>query len=135
MKLYERFGDRGFHTTVFTTFGVDFDAYESIALSRLRGSGCHNNILVADQRMLTHALSGASAAPKFAGRLYSVSGASASGVFHSKIILQLGRRQGRLIIGSANATASGLAGNLELVGVIECDHEENNAQARKRLSQ
>lgn len=128
MKLYERFGDRGFHTTIFTTFGVDFDAYESIALARLRGSGCHNNILLADQRMLTHALSGASATPQTAGRLYSVSGASASGVFHTKIILQLGRRQGRLIIGSANATASGLAGNLELAGVIECDQEESSAQ-------
>ena len=52
MILYERFGDRGFHTTVFTTFGVDFDAYENIALARLRGSGCHNNLLLADQRML-----------------------------------------------------------------------------------
>lgn len=129
MILYERFGDRGFHTTVFTTFGIDFDAYENIALARLRGSGCHNNILLADQRMLTHALSGASAMPQTAGRLYSVAGASATGVFHTKIILQLGRRQGRLIIGSANATASGLAGNLELAGVIECDQEESSAQS------
>ena len=129
MKLYERLGDRGFHTTVFTTFGIDFDAYENIALARLRGSGCHNNIVLADERMLTHALSGASAAPKMAGRLYSVSGVRASGVFHTKIILQLGRRQGRLIISSANATASGLAGNLELAGVIECDQEESSAQS------
>lgn len=128
MKLYERFGDHGFHTTIFTTFGVDFDAYESIVLSRLRGSGSHNNILVADQGMLTHALSGSSAAPQCAGRLYSVSGATAQGVFHTKIILQIGRQKGRLIIGSANATASGLAGNLELTGIIECDQEPSSSQ-------
>ena len=128
MKLYERFGDRGFHTSVIATFGVDFDAFETIALSRLRGSGCHNNMLVADARMLTHALSESSALPQYAGRLYSLSGATASGVFHPKLILQLGRRQGRLIIGSANATASGLAGNLELAAVVECDQEISAAQ-------
>lgn len=128
MKLYEKFADRGFHTTIITTFGVDFDAYENIALSRLRGSGSHNNILVVDQRMLAQALSSSSAVPQFAGRLYSVLGVAAKGVFHTKIILQLGRRQGRLIIGSANATASGLAGNLELLGTIECKEEPSYAQ-------
>lgn len=128
MKLYELFGDRGFHTTIFTTFGVDFDAYENIALARLRGSGCHNNILVADERMLTHALSGASAAPQSAGKLYSVSGTRAQGVFHSKIILQIGRRKGRLVVGSANVTASGFAGNLELAGCVACDQTPSPEQ-------
>lgn len=129
MKLYERFGDKGFHTSILTTFGIDFDAYENIALSRLRGAGCHNNLVIADQRMLTHALSGSSELPSQAGRLYSVSGATAQGVFHTKILLQIGRRGGRLIIGSANATASGLAGNLELAGVIECDQAPSSAQS------
>ena len=128
MKLYEKFADRGFHTTIITTFGVDFDAYENIALSRLRGSGSRNNILVVDQRMLAYALSNSSTAPQFAGRLYSVLGVAVKGVFHTKIILQLGRRQGRLIIGSANATAPGLAGNLELLGAIECKEEPSPAQ-------
>jgi hypothetical protein len=128
MKLYERLGDKGFHTCVVTTFGVEFDAYETIALSRLRGSGCHNNLLVVDRGMLSHALSGASSLPRFAGRHYHVSAASASGVFHPKIILQLGRKQGRVIIASANATASGLAGNLEIAGIIECDQNESPEQ-------
>ena len=91
MKLYEKFGDKGFHTSIVTTFGIDFDAYEAIALSRLRGASCRNNLLVADQRMLSHALGGASLPPQFAGRFYSVSGATAKGVFHPKIVLQLGR--------------------------------------------
>ncbi|HAA70687.1 MAG TPA: hypothetical protein DCE55_16235 [Planctomycetaceae bacterium] len=128
MKLYERLGDKGFHTSIVTSFGIDFDAYESIAVSRLRASGSHNNILVVDQGMLTHALSGASSAPRYAGRQYLVSGASAAGVFHPKLTLQLGRKQGRVIISSANATASGLAGNLELAGIIECDQEESPEQ-------
>jgi hypothetical protein len=37
MKLYERFGERGYHTSIITSFGVDFDAYENVVLPRLRG--------------------------------------------------------------------------------------------------
>ena len=125
MKLYERFGDKGFHTTLMTSFGIDFDAYENIVLSRLRGSGCHNNILIGDRAMLTYALEGASAPPRAAGRLYSVTGARARGVFHPKIVLQLGRKRGRLMVSSANITAPGLAGNLEIGAAIECTQEES----------
>ena len=60
MRIYERFADKNFHTSVTTTFGIDFDAYESIALPRLRGAGCRNNLVIADGRMLSHALDGAS---------------------------------------------------------------------------
>jgi len=128
MRLYERFADKGFHTSVTTTFGIDFDAYESIALSRLRGAGCRNNLVIADSRMLTHALSGASDLPQRAGTHYTVSGANAAGVFHPKLFLQFGRRSGRMIIGSANLTPSGLAGNLELVGTIACDEADTGEQ-------
>jgi hypothetical protein len=130
MKLYERFGDTGFHTTLMTSFGVDFDAYENVVLSRLRGSGCHNNMLISDRAMLTYALEGASAAPRAAGRLYSVTGARAQAVFHPKIVLQLGRKRGRLIVISANMTAPGLAGNLEIGAAVECTAEES---AERRL--
>lgn len=125
MKLYERFADKGFHTSISTTFGIDFDAYESIVLPRLRGAGCRNNIVMADSRMLTHALAGASVLPKHAGKLYTVNGASAKGVFHPKLFLQFGRRGGRVVVSSANLTASGLAGNLELLGLIECGEDES----------
>ena len=128
MRLYERFADKGYHTSVATTFGIDFDAYESIMLPRLRGAGCRNNMVVTDSRMLNHALGGASDLPQRAGTRYTVSGASATGVFHPKIFLQLGRRGGRLIVGSANLTPSGLAGNLELVSTMSCDETNTGEQ-------
>ena len=121
MRLYERFADKEFHSSIATTFGIDFDAYENIVLPRLRGAGCRNNIVFADSRMLTHALCGASALPRHAGRLYNVSGVERGGVFHPKLFLQAGRRRGRLIVSSANMTTPGLAGNLELAGTIACD--------------
>lgn len=128
MKLYDCFAEKNYHTSVATTFGIDFDAYESIALPRLRGAGCCNNMVIADSRMLTQALSGASALPRHAGRLYAVDGVSARGVFHPKVFLQLGRRGGRLLVGSANLTSSGLAGNLELVGTVTCDENDTGEQ-------
>lgn len=128
MRLYDRFADKEFHTSIATSFGIDFDAYESIVLPRLRGAGCRNNIVIADGRMLTHALAGASALPRSAGRLYTVNGASADGVFHPKVFLQAGRRRGRLIVSSANLTAPGLAGNLELAGMIACGHTASGEQ-------
>lgn len=128
MRLYERFADKNFHTSVATTFGIDFDSYESIALSRLRGAGCRNNLVIADGRMLSHALGGASELPQRAGTHYSVSGASAAGVFHPKLFLQFGRKGGRLIIGSANLTPSGLAGNLEIIGMLSCDEDSSGEQ-------
>lgn len=63
MRLYERFADKGYHSSIATTFGIDFDAYENIVLPRIRGAGCRNNMVLADARMLTHALGGASPLP------------------------------------------------------------------------
>jgi hypothetical protein len=34
MKLYEYYGKSGFHTSIVTTFGIDFDAYENVIFSR-----------------------------------------------------------------------------------------------------
>jgi len=128
MKLYERFGDRGFHTSIITSFCVDFEAYEDIALPRLRGAGCHNNLLLVDDKMLREALDGGLALPRVAGRWYSASGVTAKGVFHPKIVLQIGRGAGRIIVSSANMTSSGLAGNLELAGSLECTDDGSPQQ-------
>ena len=104
MNLYESFGDKGYHTSIATTFSIDFDAYETIALPRLKGSGCNNNLLIADQQMLGQALSSTSTLPKHAGNLYTVTAMHAKGVFHPKLFVQLGRKKGRIFVSSANMT-------------------------------
>jgi hypothetical protein len=126
MKLYDRFGARGFHSSFITTFGIDFDTYENVCLNRLRGAGCTNNFILPDSRMLSYALDGASVLPRYAGRLYVASGMpTRGGVFHCKLFLRLGRRSGELLVGSANMTAPGLAGNRELIGMVECGPEDS----------
>jgi hypothetical protein len=102
MKLYETFGKQGFHTTVATSFGIDFGAYENVMLARLRGAGCFNNLVAADSAMLTLALEGGSELPRHAGRSYTVTPVGGSDLFHPKLVLQLGRSAGRLIVSSAN---------------------------------
>ncbi|SIR51430.1 hypothetical protein [Pseudacidovorax sp. RU35E] len=118
MKLFNYFAAGGFHSSIISTFGIDFDAYEAIALPRLRDAGCNNNVVVADARMLSQALTDEARRPRFAGRRYSVVGAHCAGVFHPKVSLQLGKTSGRLLVSSANMTAAGLAGNLEVAGEV-----------------
>lgn len=123
MKLFNSFSSTGYHTSIITSFGVDFDAYESIVLPRLREAGCNNNILIADERMLGYAMTTSMHVPKFAGRRYSVVAAKSRGVFHPKIVLQLGTSSARILVASANITTAGLAGNLEVVGEVLADEQ------------
>ncbi|MBB4263754.1 hypothetical protein [Bradyrhizobium sp. CIR3A] len=125
MKLYEAFQDTGFHTTIMTTFCVEFDAFESIVLSRLRGAECRNVMLVCDADMVGLALAEGASPPKFAGANYLLAKARVDGVFHPKVIVQIGKKRGRLIVASANSTASGLAGNLELSAAVECGVQDS----------
>lgn len=126
MKLAERLGkrraaSRGFHTAVVTTFAIDFAGFEQVFLPQLAAAGGANILLVCDERMSAIALSDGSLLPQQLGRDYALHGPSqASGVFHPKVVVQLGRDGGRVFIGSANATAAGAGGNLEIVTEVAC---------------
>ncbi|TIN77497.1 hypothetical protein [Mesorhizobium sp.] len=117
-------GSRPFHTVISTTFSIEFAAYEQIMLPQLMTSGATNLLVVADERMASMSLSDGSQLPVQLGRDYELfSPPVTAGVFHPKIVLQLGRRTGRLFVGSANITAAGLAGNAEAVIELECQDE------------
>lgn len=128
MKLYERFADQGFHTSIMTTFGLDFDAYEEIILPRLWGAKCRNNMVLADAGMLVKQLGNVLSLPRLAGRKYNVISVKSHNCFHPKIFFQVGKNGGRIIIGSANLTAPGVSGNLEVVGEIRCGVEDSAEQ-------
>lgn len=123
MKLFEQFSQRGYHSCLMTTFGIDFAAFENVLLSRLRSVGCNNNLVIADVGMLAHAMASGSELPSHAGRRYTVTGAKAKGVFHPKLILQMGSKTGRLFVSSANLTTPGLGGNKEVIGQVAASSE------------
>lgn len=134
MRYPDRMGRRGtgsrpFHTVISTTFSIEFAAYEQIMLPQLMTSGATNLLVVADERMASMSLSDGSQLPVQLGREYELfSPPVAAGVFHPKIVLQLGRRAGRLFVGSANISAAGLAGNAEAVIELECQDEPGPEQ-------
>lgn len=112
-----------FHSAIASTFGVDFAAWENVALPSLHSSGCRNVMLLADAGMMTQAMNGASVLPQKAGRSYTANSISAPRVFHPKLTLLAGRDTARLVVASANLTSPGLAGNLEIAGVINASPE------------
>jgi len=129
MKLPERLGRRSgqpFHSAIATTFAVEFSAVEEVLLPQLMASGATNLLLIADERMAAMALSDGSTLPTALGRDYALhSPPAVDGIFHPKIILQLGRTAGRAFVSSANATGAGLGGNAETAIEIECTSEES----------
>ena len=133
MKLLERLArrdrDRGFHTTIITSFAVEFAAVEEILLPHVMASGATNVLLIADDRMTAMALSDGFRLPRQLGRDYALFGPAAdAGLFHPKIVLQLGRSGGRAFVSSANATAAGLGGNLEIATEIDCSADPSPQQ-------
>jgi hypothetical protein len=112
-----------------TSFAVEFAAFEEVVLPQLAASAASNIVLIADARMATMALSDGSALPSQLGRDYVLFSPPVSdGVFHPKIILQVGRDAGRCFVSSANATGAGLGGNVEIAIEIECTSEHSAEQ-------
>lgn len=128
MKLPDRLGrrlGRPFHSAIATSFAVEFAAVEQILLPQLMASGASNLLLITDARMASLALSDGSILPTALGRDYALhSPPAADGIFHPKIILQIGRDCARAFVSSANLTAAGLAGNAEVSIEIECKDED-----------
>jgi hypothetical protein len=123
-RLARRAGGHPYHSAVATTFAVEFSALEEVMLPQLMASGATNILVVADERMASMSLSDGSRLPSQLGRDYALTSPPvADGLFHPKIVLQIGRKGGRLFVGSANITAAGLAGNAEAVIEIECSDE------------
>jgi hypothetical protein len=132
VKLPERFArrkGRGFHSVIATSFAVEFEAAEEVMLPQLMASGATNILLIADARMSAISLSDGSSLPKQLGRDYALYGPPiTSGLFHPKIVLQLGRDGGRAFVSSANITAAGLGGNVEIAIEIECSNDPGPEQ-------
>lgn len=124
MKYYDVFSENGYHSAFLTTFTFGCQSFEDIVLQRLRNAGCNNINVLADQTMINQEFS-LFDPPRFAGSHYHIVKCHRQGAFHPKIVLQLGNKKARLLIGSANLTGSGLSGNLELVSQITCSGAED----------
>lgn len=126
MRYDNAFRAAGYHTALLTTFSFDPTVFENVVLVAMRSRGCRNIGVLADRAMVNLTLSEIAPAPR-AGTAYHLAKRSVAGAFHPKFVLQLGQKEGRLMVGSANVTGAGLVGNLETVSTIKVSEEEQNA--------
>lgn len=117
-SLFDDFKEGGYHSSVLSTFSVDPAFYDASLQFRLRGLGCRNNLLIADATMLEQSLEAIPDAFSNAGRKYLIHPVHSTSCFHPKLALRYGKAKARLIVGSANVTSAGWAGNLELVSTL-----------------
>ncbi len=123
MRLDKVFGTGGYHTTLATTYRFDALVFEQVPLVRMRSADCRNIVVLADRDMV-NAATAETGAPTWAGTRYHLAKRKVAGAFHSKILLQLGEKTGRLIVGSANLTGAGIYGNLEAVSTLEATEND-----------
>lgn len=126
MKYFEAFAEPGFHTALMTTYRFDSGIFEDVIRPRLRSNGCRNIAVIADRDQLNAGFS-ETGLPVSAGSRYHLAKRAVTGAFHPKLVLQLGRKSGRLIVGSANLTGAGLYSNLEVLEILKVSQEDRRA--------
>jgi hypothetical protein len=129
IKLFKDLKQAGFHSSVATTYSVDGAFYDGSVQRRLRRFECLNNILIADISMLSRALAATPETFALAGQRYAIVPARVHGCFHPKILLRLGARRARLLVGSANVTAAGWGVNLEIAACFEYRNRDKEGTA------
>jgi hypothetical protein len=130
VKLMEWLRKDGFHSSLSATYSCDLPWYERILQERFRLAGCHNNLLLVDGGTYAEALPSLRRLAPGAGRRYTVLPVQrGAGAFHPKIILQVGERQARALITSANLSTSGFGVNRELATELLCTDVPDDAQA------
>ena len=106
------------HSSFVLTYSVDLVLYDGLIRRRLRQARAVNQMVFCDFRKYQEQLNTVSAARQF-GRSYSVTPILQPAAFHPKLYMVLGRKGGRLLIGSGNATIGGLIRNAETFGLFE----------------
>jgi hypothetical protein len=106
------------HSSIVLTYSFDLVLYDGLIRRRLRQAGVVNQVVFSDFHKYQEQLNGVTSVRYF-GRSYSVTPIPQADVFHPKLYMVLGRKGGRLYIGSGNATIGGMLRNAETFGLFE----------------
>jgi hypothetical protein len=118
---------RKYHSAIITCYSYDFSFFEERILAVLRTANIKNVNVFCDGKFLETTLEHTTGKEFRANKTYSLTPVYSKGVFHPKILMLIGQRQGLLIIGSGNLTGSGICSNDEIWGAfqfssLECEH-------------
>jgi hypothetical protein len=131
---------RRYHSAILTCYAFDFLFFEERLLPQLRSAGVKNMQVIADSDYIGHQLERTTGKEFRINKTYTLTTATAiNGIFHPKILLLTGLRNGLLLIGSGNLTSSGMSGNDEVWAAFQyagpdCIHAQLFKQAWEYLS-
>lgn len=124
LDLIGGYKDR-YHSCIMTCFSFDFSFFEERVLRSMRRAGVQNVNVLVDGNYLAQ-LQEITTGKEFKNKeIYSFYPVYASGVFHPKIMLLTGKRDGLLVIGSGNITSSGVSTNDEIWGAFHLNSIDN----------
>lgn len=111
-----------YHSCLMTTYSIDFGFFEQRLLPALHRLQVGNIHVLVDAHELEQAQQFLTAQARTVRAGYSVQPISPEkGVFHPKILLLLGEKNGLLLIGSGNLTGSGLQSNEEVWSAFQVE--------------
>jgi hypothetical protein len=110
---------------VILTYTLNLNFFEQLVKPRLDRMGCSNVVILVDRHGYDDALANQARSLSDVGTQYVCAPllGSGAGVQHAKLILLVGPRGGRLLIGSGNLTFHGYGRNLELFCDLALDAE------------
>jgi HKD family nuclease len=115
----------GYDIALMTTFNFEISFFERAVLNRLYAKEIKKISVFIDAKELTSALQEVDTlhTGSHIGRKYMVNPVRMNSSFHPKVILLLGEKKARLIVGSANIKTSGYATNNEIFNFIDYNPE------------
>lgn len=114
-------GDRRYHSCVLTTFSFDFCFFEMKVMKRLRSSGVRNVNVLIDGNYYSELMNQITGEEMWITPGYSLYPIFTRSIFHPKLWILFGEKEGLLIIGSGNLTNSGIGNNDEIWGAFHFD--------------
>lgn len=103
-----------YHSAIVTAYSFDFSFFEGRLLPVFRAANIKNVQVFIDGHFLETALEHTTGREFDITKTYVLSGVYVAGIFHPKIMLLTGQKEGLLLIGSGNLTGSGINSNDEI---------------------
>lgn len=114
-------GSRRYHSAILTTFSFDFYFFEMKAMRWLRSCGVRNINVLIDGHYYSELMEQLSGEEMHLAPGYSLYPVFQKSIFHPKIWMLIGDKEGLLIIGSGNLTNAGNGNNEEIWGAFHFD--------------
>ncbi len=134
LSLLDELRSGRFEASIATTYAIHFPFYETVVHRRLLGAGCLQQLVLADSAQCAAALASPELRPELAGSSYLLVPVSAPGAFHPKVHLLLGKKSGKVLIGSHNLTFAGFGGNAEITNLITIEPRDRGSVAVARAA-